>query len=348
LFGDTYRPQIAANLVRLDAFLSDLAEHSDPGPGGIPEPAYCTVLAAGPGGVSARAELLNALVIQWLTVQVTRSGGNAPAVIVAGADDITRSHLERLADACDRRDVPLTLLFRHLRNDAIALIGGGAAAFMRLGNHSEAEQAASFIGRRHKFVLAGWTATHGGEQSATRGHTETWGTTENRGFSSSSGWTHGLGGSTSGGRGRSRDYGRNYSWAQEFSQTEGTSWSRAENNQRVYEFAVEPRVLQNLPDTAMLLCGRDRDGIQVQAVDCHPGIITLPGASTQPLQPAGALPAAAPDFGEAGGHPQIEPRPQWLTEDAEGDQAEPAWHAMNDEGPVWPPPDPPDPRAWRG
>ena len=38
--------------------------------------------------------------------------------------------------------MPLTLLFRHLRDDATALLGGGATAFMRLGNHQEAEQAA--------------------------------------------------------------------------------------------------------------------------------------------------------------------------------------------------------------
>jgi hypothetical protein len=92
----------------------------------------------------------------------------ALAVIITGADGITRSHLEALADACERR-VPLTLLFRHLRDDATALIGGAAAtAFMRLANHHEAEQAAAFIGRHHKFTVSGWTATRGGEHSAAR------------------------------------------------------------------------------------------------------------------------------------------------------------------------------------
>ena len=61
-------------------------------------------------------------------------------MIIAGADEITRSHVEALGDACDRRWVPLTLLFRHLRDDATTLIGGAATtAFMRLGNHQEAE-----------------------------------------------------------------------------------------------------------------------------------------------------------------------------------------------------------------
>jgi hypothetical protein len=39
-------------------------------------------------------------------------------VIVASADEVTRDHLEALAGACERRGVPLNLLFRHLRDDA--------------------------------------------------------------------------------------------------------------------------------------------------------------------------------------------------------------------------------------
>ncbi len=103
--------------------------------------------------------MLTALAVQWLTVQVSASSASAPAVIIAGADEITRSHLERLSDACERRRVPLTVLYRHLREDALSMLGGGTAAFMRLGNHAEAEQAASCIGRQHKFVLSQRTAT---------------------------------------------------------------------------------------------------------------------------------------------------------------------------------------------
>ena len=74
-------------------------------------------------------------------------------MIVAGADEITRPHLERLAGACERAGVPLTFLFRHLREDSLAMLGGGTAAFMRLGHHAEAEQAAAYLGRQHTFVL---------------------------------------------------------------------------------------------------------------------------------------------------------------------------------------------------
>jgi hypothetical protein len=109
--------------------------------------------------------------VQWLTVQVTTSRAS-PAVIIAGADEISRPHLERLSDACDRRGIPLTLLFRHMRETAAELAGGGAAEFMRLGNHEEATAAADLIGRQHKFVLSQLTATLGGNQTHTRTDTE--------------------------------------------------------------------------------------------------------------------------------------------------------------------------------
>lgn len=223
-----------------------------------------------------------------------------------------------------RLGVPLTLLFRHLRNDATTLIGGGATAFMRLGNHHEAEQAASFTGRQHTFVLSSLTATHGTDQTTTQGQTETSGHSQSRSSGSSTGWTrdHLLGGgNTTGSHTRSRDHSTNYSWAAELSQSEGTNWSDATTSQRVYEYTVEPSVLQRLPDTALLLISDNGD---VQPVECHPAIVTLPQASTTPVQPVPAQPPAP--LPETGQHqPQWPPQPQ----------------------PAWPPPRPPDPRSWR-
>lgn len=333
MFGEGYQAQIGTNLVRLDAFLADLARYVGTCPPTAPPPSYYTSLTVEPAPRSARSELIAALVIQWLTVQVTAHAANAPAVIVAGADEITLHHLERLADACDRCGVPLTILFRHLRKDATALIGGATTAFMRLGNHSEAEQAASFIGRHHKFVLSQVTATFGGDQTTTRGRIESWGHSETRGFGTSSDWSrdHMLGGgTTSGGRTRSRDYAKNYSWATELSQSEGTNWSDATSRQRVYEFAVEPSVLQRLPDTALLLVTPDSMGTAVQPVECHPAIITLPQATTAPLgpaspsQPAGVIPPAGAPY------PELVPREP---------QLDLAYRPREDDRPAWPPQD---------
>jgi hypothetical protein len=280
LFPASYQQQISPNLVRLDAFLVDLARCTGyavaPPP---PAPAYYTCLAMDAGARSARAEMLTALAIGWLTVQVSASNATAPAVIIAGADEITRPHLERLADACERRRVPLTLMFRHLREDALALLGGGTAAFMRLGNHAEAEQAASYIGRQHKFVLSQFTATAGGNQSFTRSDTDSYSDGTN---SSRSHQEFHLGfGSRTRGTSTSR------SWSTGSSQADGTSWSDATSTQRVYEYTVEPTVLQNLPDYALLLALPGSTGPQLRAVECNPAIADLPGDN--PLPPVQRL-----------------------------------------------------------
>jgi hypothetical protein len=306
LFGEAYHAQIGTNLVRLDAFLSDLARYSGTGPADAsPRPAYCTFFAVEPSARSVSAEVLAALVIQWLTVEVTASTATAPAVVIAGADEITRQHLERLADACDRKGVPLTLMFRHLRDDATAMIGGGTTAFMRLGNHHEAEQAAAFIGRHHKFVLSSWTATRGGEHSTTRGSGKSWGTSQSRGTSATRGWSedHLSNQSTSGSRTRSREDGQNHSYTAEQSQSDGTSWSDAASTQRVYEYAVEPAVLQNLPDGALLLASSGAPGADALAVECDPVIVTLPGFSVQPVGPVSKYQHIGP--------PTAAPAPDW-------------------------------------
>jgi hypothetical protein len=162
---------------------------------------------------------------------------------------------------------------------------------MRLGNHAEAEQAASYIGRQHKFVLSQLTATSGGNQSLTRSDTRSYGDSD----TSSRSWQEfHLG---PGGRSRGTSTSRNWSTAQSWA--DGTSWSDAAATQRVYEYAVEPAVLQNLPDHALLLAVRGPAGPQLQAVECDPAIATLPGVSGRPLGQvpqvgAAELPRAAP------------------------------------------------------
>lgn len=65
-------------------------------------------------------------------------------------------HLEGLANASELREIPLTLLFRHLRDDATAMIGGAAATALTCpGNHQEAE----YLGRHHTYQMSSFTAT---------------------------------------------------------------------------------------------------------------------------------------------------------------------------------------------
>jgi hypothetical protein len=106
-------------------------------------------------------------------------------------------------------------------------------------------------------------------------------------FGSSQGWTedpHG-GGSRNGGLTRSRSLTTSRNWSVAHSWATGTNWSDATTAQRVYEFAVEPTVLQHLPDHALLLTVPGRTGPGLRAVECDPAIVTLPGVSTRPLPP---------------------------------------------------------------
>lgn len=297
LFPPEYRNQLAPNLIRLEAFLADLARHAGPPDGLAPRAAYFTCLALDASARSAHGEMLTALAVQWLTALVSASPAAAPAVIIAGADELTRAHGERLSDACERRQVPLTLMFRHLRDDALQLLGGGTAAFMRLGNHAEAEQAASYLGRQYKFELSQLTATFGGSQTTTRSDTQ--GLSDSYGTSASRGWQGG-GDPLSGSRTTSRNVSTSRNWSTGMSWADGTSFSDASTTQRVYEYAVEPAVLQNLPEHALLLATRGRAAQDVLAVECDPSIAAIPGISTLPLPPASAYAPGAAGAAAAG------------------------------------------------
>jgi hypothetical protein len=307
LFAPEYRRQIEPNLVRIEAFLAGLARSADAGdaPPAALRPAYLTCLAVEPGARSARGEVLAALAIQWLTVQVAGSDEPAPAVIVADAGEISRPHLERLASACERRGVPLTLLFRHLRDSGLSLLGGGATAFMRLGNHVEADQAASYIGRQHRFVLSELTANIGGSQAHTVTQTEGHTVSDTIHVGWHTGWRASGDRSPGDPRDRGRPGGRTVSrtWSTALSWAEGSNWSNAATSQRVHEYAVEPAVLQHLPDHAVLLVTRGPAGPVLQSVECHPAIVTLPRVSAAPLpDPARRLPedaARAPSIASA-------------------------------------------------
>ena len=211
---------------------------------------------------------------------------------------------------------------------------------MRLGNHHEAEQAAAFIGRHHTFTISGWTATRGGEHSASRTTGYSHGTSQSRSAASTSGW----GGdglwheSSSGGHTRSRDSGRSQEWSQSDATSDGASWSTAQNVQRVYEYAVEPAVLQNLPGTALLLPARGTAHRDLLAVECDPWIITLPGVAASLAvadHPATVRPAAGP-----GNRPGLaSPRQQPAWQPRQGFPAEnmPAWPPQRP-APRWPRP----------
>jgi hypothetical protein len=316
LFPPGYREQVMTSLVRLDAVLADLACFAPDGESS--RPAWLTCLVLDPAARSASGEVLTSLLVQWLTVQVSSGPVDqpAPAVVVAGADEVPRAHAERLSDVCELRGVPLTLMFRHLRDDAAALLGGGTAAFMRLGNHAEAEQAASYIGRRHTFAVSSFTVTRGDSLTTNWGTSDSYGTGTNASVARTGGWSHSGGGPFSGSvhsGGRTRTTGTSTSRTSgtNWSQGQGTNWSDAQARQRVYEFAVEPTVLQGLPEHALLVADRAGKSLRLRAVECDPSIISLAGVSMTPLPaPARAGAGAPPALGQPS--PDLAVSPQAL------------------------------------
>ncbi len=270
-------------LRRIEAFLRPLETMGVSAT--APEPADLTCLVADGGGGNAQNELLKDLIVQWLSRQVRRSGPQPGSLVLLGADELHHRAIERLSTLCERRGIRLVLFYAHLREESLRTIGGGEVALMRLGNHQEASQAAEFIGRGHRFVLSQITRTLGGEDTHTLA--DTYGESETRGGSTET---------SRAGRHFSRRRGTNWSRSRNWSQTEsvarGTNWSDAESAQRVYEYAVEPRVLQDLPEYAMILVKGEGRGSVVQAVEVDPAIVTLPRVSMKPLE-LGPLPDPA-------------------------------------------------------
>ena len=154
---------------------------------------------------------------------------------------------------------------------------------MRLGNHHEAEQAATFIGRGHTFVLSGWTATRGAEHGSTRTTSPSHATSQTRGSTTNQSWTDDdrFHRTTTRGHTRSRDHGTTEEQSRSDAWSDAINWSTTTSTQRVYDFTVEPTTLQNLPDHALLLPRQP----QVRAVECDPAIVTL-------TQPHAAVPDA--------------------------------------------------------
>ncbi|SHN46349.1 hypothetical protein [Cryptosporangium aurantiacum] len=306
LFSPDYRREIGPRLRQLESLLHPLAPL---GTVAQPRPvAQLACVAMLSTGSTARDEVLGDLIVQRLTrgaAEADQSGGGSPrTIVVVGADEIARRHLERLSDVCERRGVRLVYLFRHLRGTSLQVLGAGAVGVMRLGNHQEATEAAEFIGRQQRFVLTQLTHQLGGAETHSTGESETR-TRASAGMPSMRRpWQalSGMVGSSS------------RSWRTTAGHAEGTNWNNAEMYQRASEFAVEPRTLQGLPDYAMLLVTAGQHGPAITAVECNPDIVSLPRVSTEPLppgaagipgfvnQPSAMLPQPQP--GAAPSHPQ--------------------------------------------
>jgi hypothetical protein len=183
-----------------------------------------------------------------LTSRIVHDLGARPADItmLLGADQVPSRRLDAMSRAADASAGTLMLFFERLSGsaeDRLGWGGGSVAGFFRLANHLDAERAAAFLGRQHRFVLSGWS--------------------EGRSRSSEWGWsvstTSGTDRSTSRAWGIAGGFSRTTSHAVSHSSSQGRSGggsltaSRSVNHERVYEYLVEPAVFQGLGDAAVLI-----------------------------------------------------------------------------------------------
>jgi hypothetical protein len=252
LYNDVQRHHggVMERITRLERMLRGLhlLEHQE-GPSGV-----AGTLGAVPSlrvvGIDKRAdeldsEILSDVFFQLLLYSMRVGAVAADFLILLGADRISRNSLEILGTYAEREQVPTLLIFEHLRDDAVQVIGGGGAAavFFALANHREAKEAADFIGGQYKWVESQHTRAYSESMTRSRGSEE----------------------------------------SENFSEAITRSEEYSSSEQRVREAVVEPEVLMGLPVTGMICVEVQPDGRRIAAnVDCHPKINYIPRVSRVP------------------------------------------------------------------
>ena len=303
LFGEAARRGAEERVFRLSADLADLAEMTTvAGPGngiGAPGPfgrssAMLRVVEVSENAVDLAGELLVQLLFQLALLDLRRSEPDpdrARVIVVAGADPLPRAAVERLDQLARRRGVRTIVMFRHLRENAVDLLGGGeAAVFMRMGNAREAEAAATFIGREHRLVASQFTVSRSDSVSTSTSDSTSVGTSTQESTSTGEQWSRSRGldfglllrtpgrtGSRGTGGQTSATSGSGTSWTQgrtDSTQT-GVSTSESVGYQRSYDHTVTPKFLQDMSPTAFVLVD-PRDSGSPRLGDCDPAILNEP------------------------------------------------------------------------
>jgi hypothetical protein len=271
LFADSYLQQAASRVAVLESVLHPLAVLG--ADGAKPQAALydphtrLQVVRITDRATALSAEATTQFVLQVLlgdvrgTSDARRPGGSQRTIIVAGADDLRGSDVERLTQLGRRRGIRIVLLFRHLRGEAEELLGASDTVFfMRLGNAAEAARAAEYIGREHRFVIhqSSLTTTDGTSESVNVGRSASVGRSSNTS-------RHGSGS------------GRSSTSTTSSGTTTGESYSLADSaaRQRVYEFAVEPTALQSLPDSVFVFVDPTRPRPRARLGNCDPRLLGL-------------------------------------------------------------------------
>ncbi|MFC5061560.1 hypothetical protein [Actinomycetospora atypica] len=217
--------------------------------------------------------------------RMQRGSGPKRIVIVAGADTLGRDSLETLSDRAGDAGVRLVLLFKHLREDALQLVGGADSAtiFMRLGNTAEAAAAAEHIGKGYSFKLSQFSRQLGTNRSTaiSTSETDTWSRGESWSDSRGGGWGPG-GGSSHNGSSYTVSTTEGGSTTRGVTHTQGESQTDGQVMQRSYEFTMEPTEFQTLMPSCFVLVDRGPGGRRVVAGDCNPAMAVAIRLSPSP------------------------------------------------------------------
>jgi hypothetical protein len=287
LFSADYRARALPQLQRIEALAHSLAPL---GTRTTPRPAAALrVLSLNSTWRTASGDFLADVLVAWAAHTIARAPESVPTLVIAGADELAARHLERLTDLADRRGVRVVSMFRHLRENTEHLLGAGPVAFMRLGNHQEAERAADYIGREHTFTVSQLTHAVGGEETHASADTD--------------------GGAAGTGQSNSRERGESWqgwigqrgahhgttntaistserTWSRTLQVAAGENWADTTTRQRVFEHQVQPRSLQQLPDYALVLVEHRPGGTTVRTVEVNPEIAQLTAPPAGPANPA--------------------------------------------------------------
>ncbi|MGH3937403.1 MAG: hypothetical protein ACRDTG_02010 [Pseudonocardiaceae bacterium] len=254
LYGETMRRSVEPRIFHLANWLGHLAplggsQGSEPLlPGEDDSP--LRVVELSDSAPTIAIDLYRQLVFQIVVHRLPRWPGGV-ALVVAGADCLPRDQVEWLNQRARYHRIRLILLFRHLREDAIDLLGGGdAALFMRLGNAREAEHAATFIGKEHRFVISQFTLSRSDTTSLSTTDTVT--TTDNR---------------------SSASYGISVSDGYSAANQQGSATSESVGYQRLHDYTISPTLLQGLSPTAFFLVD-PRDAGSPRLGECDPAILS--------------------------------------------------------------------------
>ncbi|MEJ2855470.1 MULTISPECIES: hypothetical protein [unclassified Saccharothrix] len=287
LVGTT--PRVADALQALAHLTELLAVDTETAPPSTWSGPGLTVLTSG-GADADRKDFLDRVLFQRVVhaLRTGLPGSGRDVLFVAGADRMGLDNLEALAKQAGLAKVRLVLLLEHLRGDLVDLLGtaGSAAILMRLGNADEAESAARFVGRRHRFEDTGTSVQTGTTltESTSTSHSTQAGTSETEGTQRTTPRDAGLFDWRAGTKGTSSGVGTSESktWSESTSQSIADAESTTTSRSRVYEYEVEPTVFQGLPPTGFVMVENGPNGRTVVHGDCDPRITLLRRVALEP------------------------------------------------------------------